>query len=203
MTERTFYSFNIHYHSNQSLARQLLPSARKFLSMPSKITNTWNYKNTYTDLEGLAIEPELDFFVAYILKYAYQYLENQNLKIKSSLRLTVSLFASEMTIGDQHTPHNHPGALLSGLIYLNVPDNSAPLEFYSPRSSLASWKTYIDESSYATNDPLFNITNSHTIVVTPHTGLFLLWESWAHHRVPMNNTDERTTMVFNIGVADA
>jgi uncharacterized protein (TIGR02466 family) len=202
MTERTLYSFNIHHHSNQSLARQLLPLARKFLSMPSKLTNTWNYKNTYTELEGLASEPELDFFVEYILKYAYSYLESQNLKIKPSLKLTVSLFVSEMTIGDQHTSHNHPGALLSGLIYLNVPNNSAPLEFYSPRSTLASWKNYIDESTYTSDDSLFNITNSHTMFVTPYTGLFLLWESWAYHRVPKNSIDERITMVFNIGVTD-
>jgi hypothetical protein len=120
MTERTGYSFNIHHHTNQALARQLLPFARKFLSTPSKLTNTWNYKTTYSEVEGLAFEPELKFFVDYILEYSYKYLENQNIKIKSSLKLSVSLFTSEMTVGDQHTSHNHPGALLSGLIYLNM-----------------------------------------------------------------------------------
>tara|TARA_B110000503_G_C7167937_1_gene422795 strand:+ start:1119 stop:1739 length:621 start_codon:yes stop_codon:yes gene_type:complete len=203
MDVRLFNQLNIHYHTNENLARQLLPFARKFLSMPSKLTNTWDYKNTYTDLEGLALETELDFFVDYITDQANQYLITHNLKIKQSLKLSVSLFTSEMAEGDQHTAHNHPGALLSGLIYLNVPNNSAPLEFYSPRSKLTSWLNYIDELCYVASDEIFEITENHAIVVKPKNGLFLLWESWALHRVPKNNADERITMVFNIGVADA
>jgi len=201
MDEKLFYSFTINHTQNTALAGQLLPLARKFLSMPSKLTNEWNYKNTYSEVDGLATEPELKFFVDYILEQSTAYLEKQNIKLKPNLGLWVSLFASEMVIGDEHAPHAHPGALLSGLIYLQVPPGSANLEFKSPRHVSAAWRNYLQEDSYTHTSEIFKIRDDHTIMVVPKPGLFLFWESWAMHRVPPNqNIDGRITMVFNVGV---
>ena len=204
MIEQTFYSFKLQYYQDNTLAEQLLPIARKFLSDPSKLTNEWNYKNTYTYQDGLAVEPDLKFFVDFILEKSYDYLKSQNIKLKPNIELWVSLFASEMHMGDEHDAHNHPGALLSGLIYLQCPIGSANLEFSSPRHSNKAWLNYLDESSYCNSNELFSIKPDHTIVVKPSPGLFLFWESWALHRVPPNQSiDGRITLVFNAGVDHA
>ncbi len=203
MDEQVLYNLNISYTQNYDLSRQLLPLARKFLSNPSQLTNEWNYKNTYSNGAGLADQAELQFFVDYILEQSYNYLDKHNLKLKSNVKLWVSLFASEMFAGDEHAGHTHPGALLSGLIYLESPPGSSKLEFKSPRTSNASWLNYLDESSYSSEGDIFTVTPDHTITVNPTPGLFLLWESWALHRVPKNqSTAGRVTMVFNVGVQD-
>ena len=203
MDEQVLYNLNINYSQNQRLATQLLPLARKFLSDPSKLTNEWNYKNTYSDGVGLASELEIQFFVDYILEQSYNYLAKNKLELKPNVELYVSLFASEMIAGDEHSPHTHPGALLSGIIYLQTPPDSSALEFKSPRTGNSSWLNYLEESSYTSKGEIISISANHTIIIDPQPGLFLLWESWAMHRVPKNqSTEPRLTMVFNVGVRD-
>jgi uncharacterized protein (TIGR02466 family) len=202
MKQQTFYSFTINYFKDQQLAEQLLPVARKFLSDPSKLTNEWDYKNTYTKDEGLANEPELQFFVDIILKASREYIENKSLKLINPADLWVSMFCSEMHEGNYHDAHTHQGALFSGLIYLDVPEGSSTLEFSAPRGNNQAWKKFL---KIPPTEDIFEVDQTpHTITVNPEPGLFLFWESWALHRVPTNNsTGPRITMVFNVGVERA
>jgi uncharacterized protein (TIGR02466 family) len=202
MLQQTFYSFAINYFKDRQLSEQLLPIARKFLSDPSKLTNEWDYKNTYTRDSGIADEPELKFFVDIILKASREYIENKSLKLIKTTDLWVSMFCSEMHEGDYHDAHTHPGALFSGLIYLEVPEGSSNLEFSTPRGQNPSWKTFLEISP---TENIFEVDQlPHTIIVKPEPGLFLFWESWALHRVPTNNSiGPRITMVFNVGVERA
>lgn len=204
MAEQTLYSLKINHYSNIALSGQLLPIARKFLSMDDKLTNTWNYKNTYTDGVGLANEPELKFFVEHLKDLATDYLKKENFKLKSSVKLSVSVFFSEMKEGDQHAVHCHPGSILSGLIYLSVPVDSAKLEFKNPRHNMV-WLNFIEPiDPIVTQDPVIYDNINYNIVVEPSEGLMLLWESWAFHRVPINKSKEgRITLVFNIGIEHA
>lgn len=200
MDEQTFYSFTLNYLQNKELARQILPLAEKYLSDPTKLTYEWNYKNTYTENEGLAQESELKFFKDFILEQSKKYFRNRSIKLKEGMEFWVSIFASEMSSGDQHHPHTHPGALLSGLIYLQVPDGSSNLEFSSPRHHNSAWLNFLEEESYSQKNDFFEVKSDHTIVIKPVEGLFLFWESWALHRVPVNeSTEPRRTMVFNVG----
>lgn len=202
MNTATFYDFTINYHIDEELSNQLLPIAERFLNDKTKLTNAWDYKNTYSIDEGLSAEPELSFFVNYILKVSESYLQQRNLKIKDNFKLWISMFTSEMTMDDEHTTHDHPGALLSGLIYLKTPPGSSKLEFYHPRNTSPAWSKYITETSPHDTE-LFRIKDGFRIEVNPRPGLFLFWESWAKHRVPPNQSSKgRTTMVFNVGVKD-
>lgn len=201
MDSQTFYSFTIKHFQDKTLSGQLLPITRKFLSDPTLLTNEWNYKNTYSIDDGLAIQPEYKSFVELVLEKSKEFLDEQGIKIKPGYELWVSLFASEMRQGNEHAAHTHPGALLSGLIYLQVPTGSSRLEFVSPRCSNAVWRNYLEESSYQNKSELFEVRPDHTIVVKPVEGLFVMWESWASHRVPPNQSiDGRITLVFNVGV---
>jgi uncharacterized protein (TIGR02466 family) len=203
MQEHVLYSLDFQYHTDVELAKKFIPIANKFLADPSLVTNTWNYKNTYTPEPGIAEKPELAEFKAYILKHAKDYLNKKNIKLHHGLDFEVSIFVSEMVKGDQHEYHDHPGALLSGLLYLEVPYGSAPLQFYNPRSSNKAWVKFL-EPTYAIENELYSVSDNHNITVKPHQGLFVFWESWADHKVPVNNSSlGRKTIVFNVGVKDA
>ena len=204
MAEQTLYSLKLNYYYDLNLSRQLLPIARKFLSMDPKLTYTWNYKNTYTDGIGLASEPELKFFVEYVTELASEYIKKENLKLKKSVKFSISIFASEMKEGDQHLSHQHPGSILSGLIYLQVPPNSAKLEFKNPRHNIM-WLNFLEPATPESCElPVIHDNSEFNIIVEPSPGLLVMWESWAVHRVPVNHSQEgRITLVFNIGVEDA
>lgn len=203
MQAKTFLKFSINYIEDTKLANKLLPYAKKYLNDQTLLTNSWGYKNTYTDTAGLAKFKDLDFFVTYLISISKKYFEENQIKIKSKYDLDVSIFASEMVLGDQHTMHNHPGALLSGLIYLQVPIGSSNLEFDNPRN-MTSWNLAIDNGDNdKINDILTTDNLQKKIIIEPKIGLLIFWESWMKHCVPFNQSlDGRITMVFNIGIKD-
>ena len=193
------FSFNLNYTVDVDLSKKLLPVVKNILQDNTKLTNEWNYKNTYSDGPGLADDPSLSFFVDLILEKSYSFIK-KNYK-NFNKKLWVSLFASEMHKGDFHGAHRHPGALLSGILYLQVPENSAKLEFRSPKCEDPIW-TLVD-SKFNNSESFLKENKSKTIVVDPEEGLFLLWESWITHRVSTHNSDTpRITLVFNVGIQD-
>jgi uncharacterized protein (TIGR02466 family) len=200
MDTTTLYDLTINHTINKLLAKQLLPIAKTLLADPNQITNMWGYKNTYTQNEGASLNPQLEFFTKFILEKSYSYLQDKNIKLQDNVKLWVSLFASEIIKGDEHTAHNHPGALLSGLIYLQVPTNSSKLEFFNPRCANKAWRGFVDKKSYIADNGFYKINEDFTVSIQPTPGLFLFWESWANHRVPINEVDgKRITFVFNVG----
>lgn len=50
-----------------------------------------------------------------------------------------------------------------------------------------------------TTNYYFPTTSYEKIVMVPKNGLLLMWESWLDHEVPRNNSDQRITLVFNLG----
>ena len=90
-----------------------------------------------------------------------------------------------------HGVHNHPNSLLSGVVYLNIEDNSSPIIFYNPNEI----KNFITHKT--TQDTIFNI--NHT-TYNVKNGDILIWESWIKHEVPPNKklNGVRETLVFNL-----
>jgi uncharacterized protein (TIGR02466 family) len=193
------FSLSFYYENNKSLSEELLPISKKILGDNSLLTNEWGYKNTYSLDEGLSKLPELKFFVDIILDRSAILYKNSGYKMKDSYKLWTSIFTSSMKSGDKHDVHSHPGAIYSGLIYLQVPKGSSPLQFKGTKDSI--FNTVFEKEIKKEN--IFNYEEDGSITIYPHEGMFLMWDSWALHRVPQNNIDtdeERITMVFNVGV---
>lgn len=193
------FSLSFYYESNNNLKNKLLPISKKILNNESLLINEWGYKNTYSANEGLAILPELKFFNDFILEKSKKLYTKCGYSLKSSYKLWTSLFTSSMVNGDSHEAHCHPGAVYSGLIYLQVPDKSSPIQFKNPRDP--TFNLVFDKIHKKID--IFNYDDDGTVTIHPHEGMFLMWDSWAIHRVPTNNLnigDERITMVFNVGV---
>ena len=185
-----YFPTSIAIEKNLELAEQLLPIAKKYLNDSSLLTNTWGYKNTFTPDAGISefedIKPFVDFIHAkgkeFLLKNGYD---------ADKLDFSTQVFVSEMVDGDHHSVHTHPNSLLSGLLYLEVPEGSSPIIFSDPRPF---------RSMIALPKKGDALTNWEQTIFKPEKGTFLLWESWLAHEVPKNHSKTgRITIVFNLG----
>ena len=85
--------------------------------------------------------------------------------------------------------HNHPGSLLSGVLYLKVPEKSGSIRFTDPRLGK------ILEPSIGRDD----IKNCGAITIDPKVGLFVIFPSFLEHEVEMTLADEdRIIASFNL-----
>jgi uncharacterized protein (TIGR02466 family) len=176
---------------NEQLAEDMLPVAKKYLNDNKFANNKFNYRNTFSNSWELAKQPDIKPYKDYITSKSKSFMNELGYDL-NPIELDSMVFVSEMFKGNHHGEHTHPDSIISGLLYLQVPENSAPLIILDPRPhrnfiSLPKSKN----SSYTAGKHL----------IMPRKGLFLCWESWLPHVVPeTGNVDEgRITMVFNLG----
>ena len=185
-----FFPTVIGHSYEHDLRDKIFPVVQQTLADKNLLTNEWGYKNTYTDDIGLETRPEYQEVADFIKQKGQDYLTMLGWKAKKDL--SVNIFVSGMEKGDRHDRHCHPGALLSGVFYLECPKGSSDIIFFDPRShhDHRSGLTRIDTNDITSDMSKFPPTN----------GLFLIWESWIHHQVTVNESETtRTTLVFNMG----
>jgi uncharacterized protein (TIGR02466 family) len=103
-----------------------------------------------------------------------------------------SLWINILKPGAAHTGHIHPGSVISGTIYLEVPKGASALKLEDPRlpMMMAAPKRSADAPE----------SERTFVYVTPQPGDILLWESFIRHEVPANQARaERISLSFNYG----
>ena len=101
-----------------------------------------------------------------------------------------SLWVNLLRGGGGHSAHIHPHSIISGTLYLEVPQGSGAIRFEDPR--LAMMMAAPTRRSDAP-EPL-----QPFVTVQPRPGLILLWESWLRHEVlPGTGRGERLSVSFN------
>ena len=170
----------------------MLPITKKVLLDENLVNKRWNYRTTYSPYEGLEKLEEFKPFCNYVADLGMQFMIKQGYRLEFN-RFNPRLFASEMVRGDFHNTHAHPNSVLSGIFYLQVPKNSSAIVFTDPR---AIRKVVKRQTEFET------ASNIDELVINPHTGMLLMWESWFEHYVPENymlgKKDKRITLVFNL-----
>jgi uncharacterized protein (TIGR02466 family) len=176
---------------NIPLAEAMLPVARKYLDDKEYIGNRWDYKNTFDKSWKLVEQPDIKPYTDYVTEKSKQFLDEIGYN-PNVYEWHKTVFVSEIFKNDNHEKHSHPDSTISGLLYLQVPENSAPLIFMDPRPH----RNFISMPKTPRN----TVTNREKIVIIPRKGLFLAWESWLPHAIPKSNNEGegRITMVFNL-----
>ena len=101
-----------------------------------------------------------------------------------------SLWVNVMEPGGVHTSHIHPHSILSGTVYVSVPEGSASLKVEDPRLAMMMARPTL--SATAPED------RRTFVYLTTSPGKVLMWESWLRHEVPLNRADElRISISFN------
>ncbi|MEL7100666.1 MAG: TIGR02466 family protein [Pseudomonadota bacterium] len=92
--------------------------------------------------------------------------------------------------GGTHSGHLHPHSVISGTLYVAMPEGTSALKLEDPRLPMMMAAPPRTKEAPEAARPF--------VYVTPEPGEILLWESWLRHEVPMNmSEDERLTVSFN------
>lgn len=92
--------------------------------------------------------------------------------------------------GSSNSSHVHPGALWSGVYYIQAADGAGDIEFTDPRAA------NVMQQARHTEKPELCRT---AIRYTPRAGLMLMFPSWLYHSVHPNlSQQERVILSFNL-----
>jgi len=101
-----------------------------------------------------------------------------------------SLWVNVMKPKGAHSGHIHPHSVVSGTIYVALPDGAAGLKLEDPR--LPMMMAAPTRAEDAPEDL------RSFVYVTPEVGTILLWESWLRHEVPPGDgKQDRISISFN------
>jgi uncharacterized protein (TIGR02466 family) len=101
-----------------------------------------------------------------------------------------SLWINVLPEGGVHTSHIHPRSVVSGTIYIAMPDGASAIKFEDPRHAMMMYAP--PRKAKAADE------NRSFVYRAPAPGEALFWESWLRHEVPVNQAEgERITASFN------
>ena len=101
-----------------------------------------------------------------------------------------SIWINVLEHGGTHTGHIHTNSIISGTVYVEVPEGASAIRFEDPR--LAMMMAAPPRNARAAPH------NRHFVYVQPSPGTVLLWESWLRHEVPVNMAGaDRISVSFN------
>ena len=124
-------------------------------------------------------------------KHVAKFAQDLHLDLKAKLTLD-SLWINILEPGAAHSGHIHPGSVISGTVYLEVPPGASALKLEDPRlpMMMAAPKRTSDAPE----------SERTFVYLTPQVGTVLLWESFLRHEVPVNLAqEERVSLSFNYG----
>ena len=94
-----------------------------------------------------------------------------------------SLWVNLLKSSGHHSGHIHPHSVLSGTLYVEVPEGSGAIRFEDPRLPMMMAAPQRPDSF---------------VTVEPRPGLLLMWESWLRHEVLAGTGHgERLSISFN------
>ena len=184
-----------HIHENMEELNSRLTSSIRDLAKHKKSDNDFRSHHGGFYSKGQFFSSSVDGAaeVEFILrKNFFHYLSELNIDVKRSIETIV--FESWVGLtrsGDYQTPHVHPGAAVSGVYYVKVPDCPKPqgcIDFISPISS--------QEMNF-----LIDVSHSH-VSVSPKAGAVVIFPSYLRHFThPFEGDEDRICIVFNAVVS--
>ena len=188
------FSTYLYETKNEELADRLLKPCKDVLKKIKQNTRYINGKTTYYN-QGIIKEYKIfNLLYEFIDKHFNRYLEIIGCNGENTKFVITDIWISEMNKNAIHGIHTHtPYSIISGNFYINVPNNSADIVF-------KSYEMFNDvfTSLVKTKD---NKYNSNSFFMKAEKGKMLLWPSNLPHEVPLNNSNGRIAISFNIGKA--
>ena len=101
-----------------------------------------------------------------------------------------SIWVNLLKPGGHHSAHIHPHSILSGTLYVEVPNGSGPIRFEDPRLPMMMAAPVRRDDAAEELRPF--------VATTPSSGLLLMWESWLRHEVLAGTAKaDRLSISFN------
>jgi len=187
----------IYVSIEEDFRSELLPIAIDYLSRyGSPYLGQAGYISTYGN-QSAAEEQHNDLrlinFNKFLKQTALKYFSDHMVDA-SHWKFTPYYLWNKITKTGAHPTHSHPGSILSGCFYLQIPKQASPIIFNDPRS-------YQHHVQYPT---VFGDTSQKykllpEYVLNPTEGMILMWPSWLQHEVPNSVIEsERIVVAFNL-----
>ncbi|QIG81680.1 TIGR02466 family protein [Stakelama tenebrarum] len=102
-----------------------------------------------------------------------------------------NLWVNIMEPGGTHSGHIHPHSVVSGTIYVTVPEGAGALKLEDPRLAMLMAAPLRTEDAPEDLQPF--------VYAQPEPGAIFLWESWLRHEVMQSRAEEdhRVSVSFN------
>jgi len=148
----------------------------------------------YTSYDSIADLPERDPAFAALIERLKPHLSEFAALLDFDLRghtpVIDSIWVNVLEPGGSHTGHIHTNSVISGTVYVDVPDGASAIRFEDPR---------LDKMMAAPpRKTRASVHNKPFVSIQPSPGTVLLWESWLRHEVPVNRAgSDRISISFN------
>jgi uncharacterized protein (TIGR02466 family) len=124
-----------------------------------------------------------------LAKHASAFAQECAFDLSRKARLD-SLWVNQLRAPGHHSAHIHPHSMISGTLYVEVPEGSGAIRFEDPRLPLMMAAPARRSGAIEELQPF--------VEVRPRPGLVLLWESWLRHEVlPGSGQGDRLSISFN------
>lgn len=161
---------------------------RDAAAKPEQRTNRggWRSENT------LLARPEFALLQQQVLIAVKAALADYGLKPGSSV-LNCQGWANVHDRGGHNVAHVHEGCLLSGTVYLQVPEGAGELFFVDPRPA-AMMESFERTEASTTGGGL----GGRRFSFHPRNLRLVMFPSWLSHGVETSDCDERISVAFNV-----
>ena len=174
--------------ADEALLAELAHSIRS-LAEDDGAGRRWSHEHRYSGYTSYASlndlpkrDPAFAELAKVLSRHAVSFGQECGFDLRRKPRLD-SLWVNVLKASGLHSGHIHPHSIISGTLYVEVPQGSGAIRFEDPRLPLMM-------AAPARTDSF--------VTVDPRPGLLLLWESWLRHEVlPGTGKGERLSISFN------
>jgi uncharacterized protein (TIGR02466 family) len=153
-------------------------------------THGYGGYTSYASLDDLTRRDSLFDDLRRVLdRHVAKFAAELHLDLGRKLKLD-HLWINILEPGAAHSGHIHPGSVISGTVYLEIPQKASALKLEDPRlpMMMAAPKRTAEAPE----------TDRTFVSIAPTVGTLLLWESFVRHEVPANQARrERVSLSFN------
>ena len=146
---------------------------------------------SYASLNDLpARDPAFGQLARWLVRRASDFAAAAHLDLGARKPRLDSLWVNVLKPGGGHSGHIHPHSIISGTLYVEVPEGSGSIRFEDPRLGLLMHSP--------PRTPGAPPEQRNFVHIEPAAGDLLLWESWLRHEVmPSAAKAERVSISFN------
>jgi len=182
--------------NNPALIKEVEDSCRQ-IAIDDKAGRAWSKEKgypgytSYASLNDLPLrDPAFDDLKRLIDKHVRAFAEAAFFDLGSRKPKLDCIWINILKPGGGHTGHIHPHSIISGTVYICVPQGAGPLKIEDPRLPYMMNAPGRTEDAPEGVHPFF--------YAQPKVGTIFLWESWLRHEVPQSTAKtERISVSFN------
>jgi len=146
---------------------------------------------SYASLNDLPTrDPAFGTLARWLVRQATEFAAAAHLDLAGKRPRLDSLWVNLLKPGGGHSGHIHPHSIISGTLYLEIPEGAGAIRFEDPRLPML-----MHAPPRRSDAPQ---SASSFVAVQPAPGMLLLWESWLRHEVlPSAAKADRLSVSFN------